>query len=145
MGGPPPAPPAGGDTGFLADDDIRARARTAPSKGAFQSWAYDTVRRQLTKKGYDDEYCKAIATATKIFGKKMRGQSTADEHVMCIRLTDGSTPAALTQQVWARERSPPPLPSAPLSALAPTSPRACVGTARRAGPWEALPRALPRP
>ena len=61
MGGPPPAPPAGGDTGFLADDDIRARARTAPSKGAFQSWAYDTVRRQLTKKGYDDEYCKAQA------------------------------------------------------------------------------------
>ena len=57
----PPAPPAGGDTGFIDDAAIRERARTAKNQNSFQSWAYYTVRQQLTKKGYDDEYCKAQA------------------------------------------------------------------------------------
>ena len=60
-GGPPPAPPAGGDTGYIADAAIRERARVAPNQNCFQSWAYYTVRQQLKKKGYDDVYCKAKA------------------------------------------------------------------------------------
>ena len=59
-------------TGELSELPVRAR-----------------LAERVGEEAADDEYCKAIATATKIFGKKMRGQSTADEHVMYIRLIDG--------------------------------------------------------
>ena len=59
-------------TGHLSELPVRAR-----------------LAERVGEEAADEEYCKAIATATKIFGKKMRGQSTADEHVMYIRLIDG--------------------------------------------------------
>ena len=46
-------------TGQLSELPIRAR-----------------LAERVGEEAADDEYCKAIATATKIFGKKMRGQST---------------------------------------------------------------------
>ena len=36
----------------------------------------------------DDAYCKAIQRVSNVFGKQRRGQSTADEHKMYVRLFD---------------------------------------------------------
>ena len=53
-------------TGQLSELPVRAR-----------------LAERVGEEAADDEYCKAIATATKIFGKKMRGQSTPPTSTSC--------------------------------------------------------------